>query len=454
MAAMRTEPAEAPATDLNAEAAVLAAVLLDPNALPAIRDTLEPRHFFAGAHQRIYAAAIRVADAGTPLEPLTVMSDLRARRELQTVGGSGYILETIASVDRIDNVAAYAEVVHTRWRQRQAVRLGDELAADGREVVGDVQAWLDQYRDRMDALTRGAYAREVESNHACLKRMLREMLEHNRDGRKRMGLSTGLRDVDELTLGLRPGHKYTVAALPGRGKTAFALHIATVTAKLGFGVLFISLEMDREEVLQRMLASEARVDGKRIMTNQLAAEEWPRVIAAMGVVGKLPVVFDCEPEMHVGNVAASARRWVEQMPKDYGVPLGLIVVDYLQRLAPPPSMRGVREKHRWVAESTRSLKSMAQQLKLPVLELAQQKWMGSEGDRPGKGCVADSREVDKESSVIAYLHRHDPKDHGSVEFIVAKQRNSEEGSCFVRFDGATQRWSNAPGTFDPDGRAA
>jgi replicative DNA helicase len=452
MAAVRLPADMAPAHDLGAEAALLAAVLLDPSALVQVRDTIDPKHFYAQAHGRIYAAALRVVDSGLALEATTVVSDLRNRGELATVGGPGYVVETIAGVDRIDNPRTYAEIVHTHWRQREAVRIADELAADGREVVGDVQSWLDGYRGRIDALTRGAYEREVESNHTCLRRMLREMLEYNQSGRGRMGLSTGLEDVDTLTLGLRPGRKYTVAALPGRGKTAFGIHVATVTAKAGFGVLFLSLEMGREELLQRMMASHTGINGKRILTNQIMPDEWPVIIASVKPIADLPIVIESDPSMHVGQVAASVRRWSERMPEQYGVPLGLVVVDYLQRLSAPPHMQGSPKKHEVVAHTTKALKTLAQETGLPVLELAQQKSPDKPTDRPGDGCVADSREVDKESDVLAFLHRCNPKDPRCLEFIAVKQRNAEPGlSTWVDFDGATQRFGKWHGSMPQEG---
>ena len=440
-AALALQAGMAPAHDLGAEAALLAAIVLNSTALASVRDALEARHFYSRPHARMYAAALSVADSGLALDAVTLVAHLRTVGELGDVGGAGYVLDVLNSVESIKAPAAYAEVIHDHWRQREAVRFAEEMAADGREVVGGVQGWLEAQRTRLDALARGGFAREVESNDACLRRLLREMLERNRLGRSGMGLTTGIRDLDEMTLGLRGGHKYTVCALPGRGKTAFGLHLAMRAAKAGIGALFFSLEMDREEVLQRMMAAETGVDGKRIVTNKLEPHEWPKVIGAVPALGKLPIAFECDPSIHVGHVASSTRRWMDRMPAELGAPLGLVVVDYVQRLAPPPAAHGAREKHRWVAESTRALKTLAVETRLPVVELAQQKAPATPTERPGLGCVADSREVDKESSVLAFLHRHDPSDPTSTEVIIAKQRNGTTGSVFCRFDGPTQRWT-------------
>jgi replicative DNA helicase len=446
-----------PPHEPETEAAVIAACVLDETALPKL-DFLQPEHFYLGSHRRMFAAARALRLAGTPIDAVTLASSLRSEGRLAEIGGSGALAETLSGVPAITNVTAYGERVYELARQRSIVLAAQRIAALGYEPIRDVQSYAEQSAATLATLSREGLFRHPESNLTTIKARLKALLDHQQAGHgRKMGLPLGMGRLDELLAGLHGGQKVTVCALPGRGKTAFLLNVARANAKIGVGSAIWVTEMDRGECLERLVAAEASVDGQKLRTGELTMGQWERVFAATEVVGRWPIAIFADPNAHVGTIAVGARRLAEgEMQARYGAPLGLVGVDYVQRLAPAPELRRDARKYDVVSHATKALKNLAKELSLPVLELAQEK--SKELDRvtgvrpkPDTGDTADSKEIGKEADVLVFLRRKPRMRNGKaigesdreITAIVDKQRGGPSGEIDLIFETEHQRFKEA-----------
>lgn len=463
----------APAHDLAAEASVLSAVILDPSALPRVADFLEPEMFYSEAHRQIFAAALALREAGTPVDEQTVASRLRETKRLEQVGGVGYLAQVLAASPAVANVRAHAETVHERWRVRAVQALARRCAVAGHEVH-DAQAYADALVSSAAAIARRKPGVRVESNIDTLKRIAREMSGEGHVSGAKRGLPTGIAALDETLLGLSPGQKVTLAAKPGRGKTALGLQIAMNVARQGVGVMYFSTEMSRDELAERQLALLSGVDSRQIRQQRtkpvLDRAAWKRLelglASLLGIRYRLAIHDDSDvtPE----DICARVRAKHDASLAEDGVPLGLVVVDYVQRLAPSPRFDAKRntQKHEVIGHATKMLKQLAQSLGICVLELAQQKnstdGKGKE-TKPALGDVAQCFDVEREADAVLYIWRP-TNDKTAAKIIIAKQRGADEDEVdltfereFSRFRDPSPTHATSParqyveGAFDEDG---
>jgi replicative DNA helicase len=460
-----SEEGRVPPCELETEASVIAACVLDASALAKV-DFLQPDHFYSNAHRRIFEAARALRAAQVPIDTVTIAGALRETDRLAEVGGSGGVGEILEKAPIARNVVAHAERVYELARQRSIVLAAQRIVALGYEGILDVQAYAEQSAATLATLSREGLFRHPESNLATIKARLKALLDHQQAGHgRKMGLPLGMGRLDELLAGLHGGQKVTVCALPGRGKTAFLLNVARANAKIGVGSAIWVTEMDRGECLERLVAAEASVDGQKLRTGELTMGQWERVFAATEIVGRWPIAIFADPDVHVGTIAVGARRLAEgEMQARYGAPLGLIGVDYVQRLAPAPELRRDARKYDVVSHATKALKNLAKELQLPVLELAQEK--SKEVDRvtgvrpkPDTGDTADSKEIGKEADVLVFLRRKPRMRNGKaigesdreVTAIVDKQRGGPSGEIDLIFETEHQRFREADRPVGNDG---
>lgn len=444
-----------PPHDLDAEAAVLSAVMLDPAALQLVVDFLLPEHFYSGAHQRIYEASTAVARDGVKLDVVTVSARLKATGRLMEVGGIPYLGAILDASPIKQNIRAHAEVVFERWRVRQTMLLCERASIYGHGVV-DAQGYIDSVIQRLATVARNRPGEKPEANFDVLRRVVRMAYEAARGEAPTTGkapaITTGIRAYDEHLGGLYAGQKTTIVARPRVGKTAFALQLAVNVAKQGMAVAFFSTEMEREEIADRQLAMLARIDSKRLKQARqkplLSAEEWNRLMIVVNDEAnayKLHV-FD-DPGPSVDDICARAQNLAEQSVAVDGVPLGLVVVDYIQKLTPAPSV-AARKKYEQIAYATERLKRLARELKVPVIELAQEK--NSEKDRSGKrsrpemGDAAESFQIERSADNVVYLYRPSERDGSDVRLACVKQRGGEEFEEPLFFERAFSHFT-APG---------
>jgi replicative DNA helicase len=431
------EAGKIPPHDLDSEAAVISGVFLDESVLPRVREILRPEHFYADAHRRIWEAIVEL-DAQPRLGDerqciVRVGERLKARGRLESVGGMAYLTELLNAAPAVSNVLSYAATVHDRWRVRRVIARCQEFSARGYvEGAVDVQAFTDTAAKALARIAADNPLNPIPTNEQTFAKLVRRMTHEPDELTATMqGYPTGLYALDCALGGLAAGHKLTVAASTGAGKTALAAQLCVHVAKLGVGALMFSTEVDREEVLFRALANEASVDSTRMKKapgEALSAEEIGRVAGAADLLRKLPWIVDETPSISVDTIRTRVATHIERMRLVDRVPLGLVIVDYVQRLSPPRHLLG-RKKHEQVEYSTRALKTLAQEFKLCVLELAQaKKYERTKGGKVKMPAVedgiSDSSQVAKEADEVVFLVPQAKLESGVIELVafIGKQR--------------------------------
>jgi replicative DNA helicase len=439
----KTQPdGVAPPADPDAEASVISAVVLDVSALPKVLDFLRPEHFFSEANRRIFEACVAVFEGKDPIDAVTVASWLRSRGRLEQVGGIAYILSILDSCPVVANVRAHAVAVHDAWRRRRVIAACQRFSAQGYLSVDGVQSWTEEVTRAMAQISSDNPLRPIETNDQALSRLIREVVSPRAEGAAATGsivtgFPTEIHGLDQILGGLHKGAKTTVAATTGGGKTVLAGQVARALAKRRVGVLMFSTELKREEVLMRAVVAESGISNERVKSRQLRSTDRVELIEAGKVVSALPWRIDDTPRLTIDELAATARSVADEMLMLHRVRLGLIIVDYIQRLEPARHLLH-KEKHEQIAYSTKRFKMLCQEMDVAGLELAQAK-APERGKRPEKPSastgIADSSVIAKEADNVVFLvpdgeaAQDDPRQ--DVTAYVAKQRNGRKGEVHL-----------------------
>jgi replicative DNA helicase len=475
-----------PPHDLDAEAAVLSAVLLSAEAFDLAQEVVEPQHFYSDAHRRIYEAAFELRAADKPVDIVTVATWLRDRSRLAQVGGTPYLAQLVDATPSVANVQAHATTIQEKWRVRQLIQMCQRYAAEAYSDYGDVQGFIDGAEQSIFEIARipsGSAVRPVES---AIKEVFGVITEVARRGGGITGTQTGFTRLDQLSGGLRGGDLYIVAARPGMGKTAFVLNMAVNVASieqfvarpapdrgddsagesLGHGVLFFSLEMPREQLASRLLATEARIDLSLIRTGKLGTPEWTKLTEAAARLTRLPLWLDDTPGLTLMDLRAKVRRLQAELQRGGGPArqLGLVVVDYLQLMQ---GRRDAGSREQEISELSRGLKRLAKEMDVPIIALSQLnrsvETRTSKDKRPQLSDLRESGAIEQDADMVMFLYRPDyyrgpggadgedldESQRGIAEVIIAKQRNGPTDTFKVRFTKACTRFDNLdPGQFE------
>ena len=465
---MRDPSGRTPPHDLDAEAAVLSACMLDPYAMARIVEFLRPDHFYAEAHRRIYEACCELHAARQPIDIVQVATWLKNRERLAQVGGNAYLTEILNAAPAVVNVAAYARTVLDKARVRSMISTCQTIAAQGYLDYGDAQDFLDGAGESVDAVRRQGVTAPVERNLDSLMRVVKSIAETNervQSGQRVRGVTgipTGLSRYDRLTAGLHAAKLHLVAARPGIGKTALGLQLASNACAVGIGAGVISMEMTRDELLTRLISAHAGVDGMDLVSGSMGFDAWARVQEAATSLSKLPLQIDDTPSLNIRQVRARANRMIEDSAK-LGAPLGLLVVDYVQWIASTPEAAKMQRREQ-LAEITQGLKVWAKETRIPVVALAQ---LNRDVDKrtgevrfPRLSDLADSSSLEKDADQVIFLHRAakvvDDKeeledDGGKTWLIVAKNRGGRTGTVVLRFRKELTWFEDWGGHRDADG---
>jgi replicative DNA helicase len=431
----KPDPITLPPHDLDAEASVLSACMIGPGDstnVARIRDFLRPEHFYSEANRRTFEAVLDCVDAGKPPDMVGVLERLKVSNRLAQVGGFEYLAGILDAAPAIVNLVHYAEIVHNRWRERQVIAVAQRIAATGYLGVPDTQAYADGAVESLAVLARAGFGRDVESNLDALRRIVHELMTRaSNPASATPGLTTGIEPWDTRLGGLHPGEVTTLVGRPGMGKTSLALQVAVRTAQAGIGVLFFVQDMSRDDLLVNALCHLANVDSQRWRQNRLAPADWQRVTPACETFAKLPLAIDDTRELSAPQLRARALTHADRSMRRSGVPLGLVVVDYVQQLTAPPEL--AREKaHEVIAFSAKAIKSLAREMGVAVLELAQQKRSdGQRGrgenaghKRPELSDIAGSSRIEAESDAVVFIVEGEEHER---ELVFRKVRR---GECF------------------------
>jgi replicative DNA helicase len=469
---MRNVAGRVPPHDLDAEAAVLSAVLLDRDALDRVLEILKPEHFYSEANARIFQAAQQLAIAMTPIDMVSVASWLRDREWLQKMGGTAYLAHLADATPAVGHVGAHAKVVHEKWRLRQLIATCQRVAAEGYGDVGEVQEFVSAYAESARTLaSAGATGQRAEPLAPVLKRVFEKITANAESGKRMLGTPSGMTRIDAKTGGMHDGDLIVVAGRSGMGKTSYALNVGVNVAcprteqiggreviVHGAGVCIFSLEMPREQLAIKMICSEARVDLGRIRQGQLHADDWRKLTEAASYLSALPIWIDDTPALGLSELRAKIRAVQSDYDREATETqparrVGLIILDYLQLL----KGRDGAKEYDVVTENSKALKVLAKELNMPTMALSQlNRSVENRGKdkRPQMSDLRSSGQIEQDADTIILLYRdeHYYPDtttmRGLAEAIIAKQRNGPTGKVLVRFSASCTRFDNLePGDY-------
>lgn len=421
--------------NLEAERSVLGAILLHESALTEASLILKPEDFFRAAHQRLYAAMLALSERRVAIDLVTLKEELGRTNDLDFVGGPAYIAALVDGLPRSMNVEHYAKILREKAILRAVVFAATEMISAAYEAEDDASAVVAQ----AEASIFGIGERETAGELVGGQQMASEgfdLLERLHTG-KLAGLSTGLIVLDEATLGLHKKHLTVVAARPGRGKSALALHLARhIGIQLQSVVAVFSLEMSREELILRMVASEAHVGGRDIHTGRVAASEYSRMSGALGKIGNSGLYVDDTPTRTVLQIRSQCRRLKARAGR-----LDAVVIDYLQLMTPLHRKEANREQD--VSGMSRGCKMLAKELDVPVVLLAQlsRAAEGRENQVPQLRDLRESGAIEQDADDVLFIHPPEVSDM-TCDLIIAKQRNGPRTTLKIGYDESQFRFWN------------
>ncbi|BCZ96511.1 replicative DNA helicase [Legionella pneumophila serogroup 1] len=439
------DPLKRPPHSVEAEQSIIGGLMLDNQVWDKVSNKLCETDFYRTEHRILFRAISALAKKDQPFDVVTLLDALKTRNELDDAGGEAYLFELANNTPSVANVTAYADIVREKSVQRQLIAVATEIADSAYNPAGrEVPELLDMAETKVFAIgEQTASDGGPENIKSILVRAVEKIdaLYHNGDAIT--GLATGLSDLDEMTSGLQPSDLIIVAGRPSMGKTTLVMNMAEHAAiKADRPVLVFSMEMPADSLAMRMMSSLGRIDQHRIRTGKLDDNDWPRVTSAVHMLSEAPLFIDDTPALSPGEMRARARR----LAKEHGS-LGLIVVDYLQLMKVPGFNADNRTAE--ISEISRSLKSLAKELQVPVIALSQlNRSLEQRADkRPVMSDLRESGAIEQDADLICFIYRdevynEDSPDKGTAEIIVAKQRNGPIGKVRVAFLGKYTRFED------------
>ena len=423
-----TKAARVPPHSMDAEISVLGALMLDREAVIAIAEFLAPEHFYSEKHKRIYQAIIELYEERTPIDVLTVSEKLRTLKSLKEVGGASFLTELANSVPTAAHVEHYGKIVKDHSIKRSLMASAAKLFDLSMDESLPANELLDKAESEVFNLTQN----NISKSFTVLRETLADSFDrldelHKTSGGVR-GVATGYRDLDATLAGFHNSNLIILAARPGVGKTTLAINIAQhVAVKDKKSVAVFSLEMSKEELVDRMLVSEADIDAWKLKTGKLNEDDFTKLSNAMGVLAEANIYIDDTPGMSILEMRTKARR----LQVEHGV--DMIIVDYLQ-LA---KSRNLENRVQEVSEISQGMKNLARELKVPVLCLSQlSRAVESRGTKqPMLADLRESGSIEQDADVVMFLWRDDEENRERMLLDIAKHRNGPLGQVEFFFKG-------------------
>ncbi|MGI9117212.1 MAG: replicative DNA helicase [Gaiellales bacterium] len=448
-----------PPHDLDLEAAVLSAAILDPDARADVLAACSPGDCYSDANARILGAVVELSEAREPVDLITLVRHLRARELFERVGGVGYLNQIADATPSLANAGAHARRVRQLAVRRRIVAEAQRVVAEGYGEVGDEDAWATQAGRRIGSLADdGRACAEAVPLRAAIRTALNEKMAAMGRGDALTGIATGFERLDRLTSGLHDGETTIVGARPGMGKTSFLLDvIRSVSALDGgdtHGVIMFSLEMPKEQLAERVICAESGVDLLQWRSGRIPMQSWTVVHGSATKLERRPVWIVDAASQSVPDMEATARKIARQWCDGVGSTgkarrVSLVAVDYLQLARAVATSRNASREQE-VAEVSRGLKRLAKDQRVPVMALAQVNRTTEDGKdkRPGLRHLRESGSIEQDADNILLLHRGDyyerdaTKHTGIAEVIVAKQRNGPTGRANLRWNASSATFQN------------
>jgi replicative DNA helicase len=424
-----------PPQSLETERALLGALLLKPEAIHDVSDLIRPDSFYAEKHRLIFTAMRELTDKGTPIDQLLLSEYLQDQNLLERAGGRSYIAELVGSAPAPGNFTHYADLISHKFLMRSLIDASYQISETAFDESGDAMKTLDDAEKLIYAIGNASAAHKFtaigDKIHEAWDRI--EALSKKEDGIR--GVPSGFPALDNLLSGFHPSDLVIIAARPSVGKTSLALDIARNAAvRHNVPVGIFSLEMSSEQIIDRMLSAESFVNSWKLRTGQVKEEDdFNRIRDALEVLSKAPIYIDDKPGNNILSMRAVARR----LKRERGI--GLIVVDYLQLMA-PTTTKASDSMVQQVTEISRSLKGLARELEVPVIALSQlSRAVEQRGGRPRLSDLRDSGSIEQDADVVMFIHRDDKTNKesdrpGIAEILIEKHRNGPVGKVDLYFD--------------------
>jgi replicative DNA helicase len=429
--------------NLDAERSVLGAILLDNNALNAAIENLRAEDFFLDQHRRVFTQMIALGENQQAIDLITLSEELHRRGELEAAGGAPYLASLADGMPKVSNIEHYARIVKEKAVLRNLIHATHNIQQQAFEGEDGADAILDSAESSIFALAED----RVRAGLVPIKDIVRDNFERLekifREGKSITGVSSGYTELDKLTSGLQPSELIILAARPSQGKTALALNLAENIAIRGqLPVAIFSLEMSKESLLQRLVASVAQIDAHKFRTGHLSREDWRRMTDALGTISSAPLWIDDAGSASVLEIGAKARR----LKRDKG--MSLLVVDYLQLITARGRFASRQEE---VASISRGLKGLAKELQIPVLVLSQLTRAPEREERgPQLSDLRESGAIEQDADVVMFIYRPHffklgaaPEERDQAEILIAKQRNGPTDKVKFVFRSRLTRFEEA-----------
>ena len=429
--------------DLEVEEAVLGALMLEKDAYTTVCDLLKPECFYDPGHQKIYEAIQQLGASQQSIDMLTVTQRLRANGELKNVGGPAAISELTARVASGAHVEFHARIVAQKYLARELINFSAQIEEKAFDESNDVDDLLQEAEGRLFEISQRNVKKDVTQIDPVIKQALEQIEAAANRESGLSGLETGFRELDKLTSGWQNSDLIIIAARPAMGKTAFVLNIAQYVAfKKNKGVAIFSLEMSKEQLVNRMFSLESQVDAQALRTGNLKDSEWEKLIEGAGIIGKSHLVIDDTPGISVSELRSKCRKY--KLEQD----LQLVIIDYLQLMS--GSVGGKSEsRQQEISEISRSLKALARELNVPVIALSQlSRAVESRPDkRPMLSDLRESGAIEQDADVVMFIYRDEYYNKDSefkkqAEIIIAKQRNGPVGTVNLAWLGEYTKFAN------------
>lgn len=414
--------------NLDAERSVLSAILIDSEAIIKVADLITAESFYTPAHTNIYASMVALYEKRQPIDVVTLTSELKKQKKLKEVGGASYLADLSSQLSTAANVVEYANLVEGTAIKRRLMTISSEIGDAALDVGVEAKDALDLAEQKVFALSQAHTGRSFSHLKDALVESFERIDELQRSDGKLRGVATGFQDLDNLLAGLQRSNLIILAARPGMGKTAFALNIAQHAAVVGKEkVGMFSLEMSREELVDRLLVSQADIDAWRLKTGRLDQQDFLKLSDAMGVLADAQLYIDDTPGLSIFEMRTRARRLMSEHQ------INLLVVDYLQLAQGKTRDNRVQE----VAEISQGLKNIARELRIPVLALSQlSRAVESRGEKvPQLSDLRESGSIEQDADVVMFIYRKDDEIREAVNLKIAKHRNGATGDIELYFRG-------------------
>jgi replicative DNA helicase len=399
-----------------------------------VAEILDADDFYREAHRKIFNALINLSERDEPADLITLTNELREIDQLDSIGGASYLASLIDSVPTAANIQYYAKIVKEKAILRKLIQTSTEIITQSYEDRGDVEGFLDEAERSIFEISE----KRVRPSFYPIREIVKESFATIEKLFKKKeavtGVPSGFKELDRMTAGFQPSDLVIIAGRPSMGKTAFCLDVAEYAAiDNKIPVAIFSLEMSKEQLVIRMLCSQAHVEGTRLRTGYLNESDWPKLTIAAGSLSESPIYIDDTAALSVLEMRAKARR----LKADHG--LGMVIVDYLQLMK---GRARVESRQQEISEISRSLKALAKELNIPVIAVSQlsRKTEERTGNRPQLSDLRESGAIEQDADLILFIYRDevynrdpDNPNRGKAEVIIGKQRNGPIGKIDLAF---------------------